>query len=243
MPGATAGYTAVVAEAMHLTLANFGCSGATSASVLGFAGCSYPYGPPARAGAVSYAGVTQAAAAEAFIRSHRGHVGLITVTIGGNDILGCGGSAAPIPCFTEALGTIGRDVSTLVEQLRAAAGIDVPIVGLTYPDVLLGLWVFPPGAPKQSLATLSVSAFRDFINPALRDAYQKAGATFVDVTAASGAYTPLSRTTTLAPYGRIPLSVAQVCRLTWYCSKGNIHADDAGYRFIGQQIVAALRGS
>jgi len=122
-------------------------------------------------------------------------------------------------------------------RLRATAGPHVPIIGLTYPDVLLGLWVYPPGAANRGLATLSLTAFRGYLNPALSAAYAKAGAVFVDITGATGAYTPLTETTTLAPYGTIPVAVAQVCTLTWYCSQGSIHASTAGYTFIGQQIT------
>jgi lysophospholipase L1-like esterase len=238
-PGATSGYTAVVAADTHLTLANFGCAGATSASIEHTPGCSAPYGPPAAAGAVAYPGTTQAAAAEAFIRAHHGHVGLVTVTIGGNDITRCATNTAPVPCFTAAIGAIQRDVADLASALRSAAGPQVPIVGLTYPDVLLGLWVYPPGAPNQSLATLSVSAFKSYVNPALSSAYTQATGIFVDVTAATGAYTALSDTTDMAPYGTIPTAVARVCQLTWYCSRGSIHANSDGYALIGRQIVQA----
>jgi hypothetical protein len=32
-----------------------------------------------------------------------------------------------------------------------------------------------------------------------------------------------------------------VCELTWYCSRGNIHANSLGYAFMGQQIARAYR--
>ena len=114
----------------------------------------------------------------------------------------------------------------------------MPIIGLTYPDMILGLWVYPPGKADHDLATLSVTAFRSLINPALKTAYTGAGGAFVDITAATDAYAPLTDMTALSPYGTIPKAVAEVCMLTWYCSLGNIHANTAGYTFIGQQIVA-----
>ena len=39
-PGATAGYTAYVAQQTHLKLVNFGCGGATTVSILHTNGCS-----------------------------------------------------------------------------------------------------------------------------------------------------------------------------------------------------------
>jgi lysophospholipase L1-like esterase len=238
-PEPTSGYTAVVATGTHSRLANFGCGGATTSSILTTDGCGPPYGPTARSGAVGYRGQSQAAAAEAFVRAHRGDVRLITVSIGGNDITDCVARPDPVTCVTTAVATIQRNVSTLAQGLRSAAGPAVPIIGLTYPDVVLGTWVYPPGAPDHGLASLSVVAFKSLINPALSAAYAEASATFVDVTAATGAYTPLARTTTLAPYGTVPVAVAQVCTLTWYCARGNIHATTAGYRSIGEQILRA----
>lgn len=239
-PGATSGYTGVVATSTRMTLANFGCGGATSTSILSGEGCRAPFGPSAATGAVAYPTRSQAAAAEAFVRAHRGHVGLVTVSIGGNDITTCAAQVDQIGCLATALSRIERNVATLVRGLRAAAGPGVPIIGLTYPDVLLGLWVYPPGSPDHAEASLSVTAFESYVNPALASAYANASATFVDVTAATGAYTPLTETTTVAPYGTIPVAVASVCDLTWFCAKGNIHATTAGYGVIGRQIVAAF---
>ena len=96
-----------------------------------------PHRDPTR---VSYAGQTQAAAADRFIAHHPGQIGLITVSIGGNDILGCAAAAILISCVTDALTGIEANLRQLLSGLRAAAGPAVPIVGLTYPDVFLGLY-------------------------------------------------------------------------------------------------------
>ncbi|MGH9092461.1 MAG: GDSL-type esterase/lipase family protein [Acidimicrobiales bacterium] len=239
--GATGGYTAVVASRTHLTLVNFGCGGATTTSILRTDGCTHPYGPPAATSRSSYPHQTQAAAAEAFLRAHRGHVGLVTVSIGGNDVTDCAKNADPVSCVGGATTEIKAHVSTLAKGLRAAAGTGVPILGLTYPDVILGEWVYPPSSPDTTLASLSVTAFKSLINPALRSAYATGGARFVDVTSHTAAYVPLTRTTALAPYGTIPVAVATVCKLTWYCKLGNIHATTTGYHLIGHEIVAAYR--
>ena len=237
--GSTPGYTVYVAKKTHLKLVNFGCGGATTTSIIASVGCPDPL--PHTAGAVLYPTTTQAAAAEAFLAAHRGHIGLITVSISGNDVTSCVGNPNPVACVGAATKGISTNVTALVTALRTAAGPGVPLIGLTYPDVVLGSYVYPsrtPTASGVSLAKLSVVAFKDLINPTLTKAYAAAAGRLVDVTAASGAYTSLSRTVRLPPYGRIPVPVASVCRLTWFCAQGNIHATTRGYTFIGRLVVA-----
>lgn len=219
----------------RLKLVNFGCGGATSSSILqerltARARCKGP-------GAPRYTG-TQAGAAEAFLRRNRGKVGLITVSIGGNDITACVREPDPVPCVGRALPKVERNLATLLSRLRRAAGPKVRIVGITYPDVILGQWV-GEGA-NQDLAKLSVVAFRSLINPALKKRYEAAGGRFVDVTRATGAYTPLEQTVDVPPYGTIPAAVADVCRLSYYCSDRDIHATTAGYQIIAELIANTL---
>lgn len=237
--GATTGYAGYVAKKTHLTLANFGCGGATTTSIIDTVGC--PDLLPHTAGAHLYPATTQAAAAEAFITAHRGHIGLITASIGGNDVTACAAQANPLPCVSTAVTSIDQNVTTLATGLRAAAGPKVSLIGLTYPDVFLGTYVYPTlpaTAPRMALASASVVAFKSLINPALAKAYAAAGGAFVDVTAATGAYTPLTTTVTVAPYGTIPRAVARVCTLTWFCAVGNIHATNGGYTLIGKLVTA-----
>ena len=236
--GATPGYTAVVARATHLTLVNFGCGGATTTSLISSIGC--PNVLPHTAGAVSYPTTTQAAAAEAFLTAHRGHIGLITVSISGDDVTACATQPNPISCVSNAVASITKNVTSLATALRSAAGPGIPLIGLTYPDVILGAYVYPkqpPPAGAVSLAKLSVVAFKSLINPALAKAYAAANGSLVDVTKATGAYIPLTETTRDSPYGTVPVAVANVCSLTWFCAKGNIHATTKGYTLIGRLVV------
>jgi lysophospholipase L1-like esterase len=237
--GSTPGYTAVVAKATRMTLVNFGCAGATTTSLIATIGC--PGVLPHTAGGATYPTTTQAAAAEAFLSAHRGHIGLVTVSIGGNDVTACATYPNPISCVSTAVTAITKNVSSLAVALRAAAGPGVPLIGLTYPDVILGGYVYPkqpPSAPLLSVAKLSVVAFKSLINPALTKAYATAQGSLVDVTKATGAYVPLTKTVHYRPYGTIPAAVASVCTLTWYCAQGNIHAKTKGYTLIGKLVVA-----
>lgn len=241
--GSTNGFTVPVTKKEKLTLENFGCGGATTSSIVNYTGncvvapTGGQYGPPAATDPGAHkSGNSQSQDAIAFIGAHKGSIALITVSIGGNDVTACAQASDPVSCVSAAVSAIQANVTSLASQLATAAGAGVPIIGLTYPDVILGDWVFPSGSPNQTLATESVTAFKSLINPALSNAYTSAGGAFIDVTSDTGAYTPLTTLTTLKPYGKIPKAVAEVCQLTWYCALGNIHANTKGYNLIATLI-------
>jgi lysophospholipase L1-like esterase len=181
------------------------------------------------------------AAAINFITAHKGHIGLITVSIGGNDVVPCVRATNPITCVSTALPTIKTNLSSIASQLRSAAGGTVPIIGSTYPDVILGAYVYPTNpapAATVKLANLSVLLFKYALNPALSQSYSTANGVLVDVTKATGAYTSLKHTVPTQAYGTIPVPVASVCTFAWFCAKGDIHPKNAGYLVIGKLIVA-----
>jgi lysophospholipase L1-like esterase len=219
-----------------LKVVNFGCGGATTKSLLKQKGCKKKaLGPDA----TPYPKTTQLKAAEKFLKQNRKNVKLVTVSISGNDVTKCAKVAiADVgTCVNEALTGINSNLSVTLKRLRKAAGPKTKIVGITYPDVILGGWVRPGG---RDLAEPSVVVFNSLINPALKKQYEAVKGAFVDVTAATGAYTPLDQLTTLDPYGPIPKAVAEVCKLTWYCEKGDIHANKAGYRVIANLVARQL---
>ncbi len=220
----------------HLTLVNYGCGGATTVSLVKQIGCKpQALGP----GGITYSGKTQAAAALAFIAAHKADVALVTVSIGGNDITSCAKAKDVTGCLTDALKNVKTNLTGFLRDLRSAAGSNVRIVGITYPDVILGDYVSSK-ASERALAPISVAAFKSLINPALRAAYQSVNATFVDVTTATGAYIPFSQTTQFAPYGKVPVAVAKVCRLTYFCQFQDIHPRDDGYQLIADLIKKTL---
>ena len=222
-------------SAHPLELYNVGCAGATTTSLVSSKGCpAQALGP----GATPY-DQTQLEAAEAFLRAHPGAVALITVSIGGNDVTKCASDPNVAGCVGGALSSINANLPVIVQRLRAAAGPATLIVGTTYPDVILGAWV-NGGANGQQLATLSVTAFQSLINPALSNAYTSVQGQFVDVTAATGAYGPLTDLTDLPPYGSIPVPVAKVCELTHFCEQQDIHPNDAGYKVIADLVYGAF---
>ena len=246
---ATPGYTAYVAKKLKMQLENFGCAGATTTSIVSFIGCASPFGPPAGSDAASYPTSTQEQATLDFIAAHPGSVDLITISIGGNDIIPCAVAANPVTCIESADATIDGNLTSLVDSLSSAlssAGdTNAQIIGQSYLDTFLGSYVNPGGAAGQSLALLSQLAFDDYSNPTLQPIYtSETGGSFLDVATApykkatSGVNTPLTILQELAPYGRIPVSVREICELTYQCSELNGHPDDKGYTFIGKLVVA-----
>ena len=220
----------------QLKLVIYGCSGVTTDGLLTQVGCLKLLEGP---GAPLYPNQTQSQAALAFIRAHRAKVGLVTVSIGGNDVANCRRSADLTGCIRSRLPALKANLTTFLSQLRAATGPNVLIVGTTYPDVLLGgdLSTEPL---SRALAPESVAAFFYLLNPTLKAGYAAIHATFVDVTAATGAYLPSSQTTMLAPYGTIPVAVAKVCQLTYFCELNDIHPRNNGYQLIAQLIARVL---
>ncbi|TQM85531.1 lysophospholipase L1-like esterase [Saccharothrix saharensis] len=231
--GSQNGFAYLVAERSDLRLINLACSGATSTQLRTAPGC-----PPAARGpdAPDLAGRTQLDAAVQTLREHRGRVGLVTVVIGGNDLAPCAGARDPLTCASEAVATTRAILAAALPVLREAAG-DAPVVGLTYPDVFLGAWVSPAFPNGQDLARLSVSLFRDFFNAALKAEYGKVGADFVDITAATGGYDPLTETTQDPAYGPIPTPVAKVCALTYFCEQTDVHPTPAGHEAIADAVL------
>jgi len=227
------GFAYLVAEQSGLRLINVACNGATSAGLRDQPGCS----PANRApDAPDPAGRTQLDAAVQALREHQGRVGLVTVVIGGNDLTPCVPARDLLTCTSEAVAGIQANLAAILPVLREAAG-DAPIVGLTYPDVFLGAWVAPDFPDREDLARQSVPLFRQFFNTVLEAEYDKIDATFVDVTAATGAYGPLTETTQDPEYGPIPAPVAKVCALTYFCEHTDVHPTPAGHQAIAAAVL------
>jgi lysophospholipase L1-like esterase len=219
-------------------LVNLGCGGATTDSMLTKIDCPQPARAPGGGG---YPGKTQTAAAVDFIKQHKGRVGLVTISISGNDITPCIPAADQLGCIVTKMRTVRANLGKIVKRVRAAGGKKMRIVGSTYPDVVLGAWVRPVpfGEGRFTLATNSLTAFRSYVNPGLKKTYSSVGGSFVDVTTATGAYGSFGTVPT-KQYGRIPEPVAKVCKLTYFCASLGIHMTTPGYHIIAQLEAATL---
>ena len=228
----------VKSRGYNLKVVNFACAGATTTSLLQQVGCpKAALGPDSR----PYPTDTQIGAATKFIKANRSKIALITVSISGNDVTACArGAADPVTCVAAATTGVNTNVTAAAKALRAAAGPKVKIVGTTYPDVVLGAWVNPGTDAAKSLAGLSIIAFKSLINPALTKAYAAGNGSLVDVTAATGAYGSMDVFNTLAPYGSIPKPVADVCKISFYCDKTDIHLTTKGYGIIAKLVAGQM---
>jgi len=222
-----------------LSLVNLGCGGATTTSMLTASpvGCA----PQALApGATNYPNKSQLQAAVDYIKAHPHQVKVVTISIGGNDVDGCPLKPDPTGCVKQNMPPATVNLTKIVKALRAAGGKDMRIIGSTYPDVELGLWVKPALPNSLALVTGSLSAFQDDINPGLKKAYDSVGASFVDVTTATGAFGPFVSTND-PTFGMIPVPVAKVCALTYFCDGTfNIHMTTAGYHVIADLEAKTL---
>ena len=229
-----------------LRLVNLGCGGETTVTMItGRAECNEevrPYGTTKRVKA-------QLPYAVPYLRAHRDRVAFVTVILGGDDVQECarrGDLGAILTCVNEGLQAIKQHLPVVVKALRKAAGPKAIIIASTYADVVLGQYISNP-QQGQSLAQASVSVFRQQLNPLLKKIYAKQRIGFVDTTSAFGTYIPFSQTTTLAPYGTIPVAVANICKLTWYCApraRGpDIHLRPAGYRKLAGLVFRAVKAA
>ena len=225
------------ARGYDLQVANFACGGATSASLLTKAGCD---GRKTQVqGERPYADETQLEAATRFIVANRGRVGLVTVSVGLNDLRACLKAPELLGCTGEAASAMRANVSEAARALREAAGPDVPIVGVGYPNVYLGSWLRPGGGRGHERTREMQAALRNQVNPALRTAYRAGQGSFADATKASGGYGSLESRVP-GPAGAVPAPVASICRLSWFCSEADIHLNRAGYRLVARTVVAQL---
>ncbi len=169
---------------------------------------------------------SQLATALEYLLSH--DVGLITITIGANDIFLCP-DLSPA-CLNDALIGVAINLrATILPQLMAAAP-GVPIVAMNYYNPNLALYFGPNGeALAQATNDLVTLA-----NQVLADSYGAYDVPVVDVANAFGIYDDRENV--------IPRNVMLNCRYTLMCDRVNgqltlsetadIHPSDIGYRRI-----------
>jgi lysophospholipase L1-like esterase len=154
---------------------------------------------------------SQLTAALSFLRAHAGKVSPITVTLWGNDLpLPLSQNAKRAP---QAIRSFGKRFSSILRQLRAAAPSAEFIVS--------GAW-----NPEADRLTQSEALYRSV------DAAIRRSATALRVRIAD-MFTALDGT------GSAKAQKARLCSLTFYCSKGDPHPTDAGYRVMAAAFMTA----
>ena len=222
-------YATLEANDPKLELVKLGCGGESTVSMR--YGSQPPTavlscGTPRYYKNVLYPKGTQLAEAVSFLKAHKGKVSLVTIAIGANDLSRFDDHGHLVDCLFEPAGCTNqteRSVENLTEilaDLRAAAGSDVPIVGMSYYDVFAPLCVSGP-------ALLFVCSRVDAANAALENTYAQAGAAVADVAGAFG-------------NDNLGNAALHVCAWTWFCSRGDVHANTVGYGVIAQAFEQAI---
>jgi lysophospholipase L1-like esterase len=211
-----------------LRLIDLGCPGETTATMI-------------HGGICSYRGGSQLGAAVRFLRTHRGHVSLITLDIGANDPDSCIRHPSLIkvmPCLGKSVMGASANLTTIMTALRPAAG-HARIIGMNYYLPELAEW--RNGFVGQALARVAELAAVSY-NDVLTGVYQRSGARIANV---FGAFhtTDFANDVTVPGYGRLPRNVAAICQWTWQCAEPprgpNQHANQAGYAVIARAFLLA----
>jgi lysophospholipase L1-like esterase len=153
---------------------------------------------------------SQLKAAEAFLRAHPGKVSPITVTLWGAEL-------APLSSkgkrARSAIASFATRFDAILRQLRAAAP--------TADIIVSGAW--NPEADRLA----QVEPLYRSVDAAIKQAATASRARVANMFAA------------LNGTGTVKIQQARLCRLTFYCSKGDPHPTDAGYRAMAQAFMAA----
>jgi lysophospholipase L1-like esterase len=225
------GYPDLIFADLHpaqpdLQLVKLGCSGETTLTFLAGGLCSYD------------AFHSQLETAVAFLLAHRGDVRLVTINLGGNDIGGCADlSGIDYKCVEQSTDRVRIKLSIAMAAIRAAAGSQVPIIGMNFYDPLLAFALF--GAPDIAQASIPVTVG---INDMLEQVYGSVRASTADVESAF--QTLVTTPVTVPGLGEIPLNLARICQYTFMCVPPpvgpNTHPTNDGYRTIADAFEAEL---
>ncbi|MGA2521222.1 MAG: SGNH/GDSL hydrolase family protein [Acidimicrobiales bacterium] len=182
------------------------CSGETTTSMLSGPTCApEPYS-------------SQMQEALAFLHQYGSGTSLITIDIGGNDVVNCVTSTGiDQQCVTGAVATMETNLTSILTQLRQAAP-GVPIIGMNYFDPFLGDWLAGGAAQTEALATVPALST---LNSDLAQVYSQFNVPVADVFDAF----QTSDTTDMvsSPWGTVPVAVDNAC--TWLdivCTAGQL---------------------
>ena len=153
---------------------------------------------------------SQLAAAEAFLRAHPGQVSPITVTLWGAELAPLSQKGKRAPA---AIAAFASRFGSILKRLRSAAP--------TAEIIVTGAW--NPEADRLA----KVDALYRSVDRAIARAAAAARARVANVSSA------------LNGTGTVKSQQARLCRLTYYCSKGDPHPTDAGYRAMADAFLAA----
>ncbi len=210
-------------EGPELTVENLGCSGETTGTLLEGGKCAFEEG-------------SQLAQAEAWLEQNAGDVRLVTVDIGGNDLLRCATRQLTVDqaCVERGVRNVSRNLPEALERLRTAAGDDVPLLVLGYYNPWLAAGYLDEGRDQLAAAADAFTRLDD----AIEEAATGAGATYVPL---DEAFALDDETPTTFGGREVPRNVAQVCALTYTCTAGDIHLTEEGAATVARVLADAAQ--
>lgn len=226
-------FDAAETQPRDLKHTSLGCPGETLDSLVNGGTCLYIAG-------------SQLDAAVDFLTDNMGNVHLVTIDMGANDFRNAGcitTTTVDLTCVNAVSMQIATDLAAVLTTLRNAAGPDTSIVGMNYYNPYLASWLVD--AAGQALAIESAQA-GIVLNDFLSTTYATAGMPMADVAAAfqSDDFTTIVPSTQPPPNNLLPLSVANICDLTYMCDPDpvgpDIHANAAGYSRIAETLALVL---
>jgi lysophospholipase L1-like esterase len=209
-----------------LQLENLGCSGDSSTRMIHGGLCQ------------NYTTGTQLGDAEAFLASHKGEVKFVTIDIGGDDVNGCAPTGTiNETCVQKGLQSLETNMPIILGKLRAAGG-NVDIVGMTYYDPWLALYLNGPSGIQE--AKLSLALVHQ-LNSELRSSFKEY---HVRVAAVQKTFNSWDTALTGSFNGRtLPQDVANICNWTHVCDPTNAtdHTNDTGHALIAAAFKTRLQ--
>jgi lysophospholipase L1-like esterase len=153
---------------------------------------------------------SQLEAALSFVRAHPGHVSPITLALWGNDLLPLSQKGKRAP---RAIASVASRLKSILVRLRAGAP--------TAEIIVTGAW-----NPEVDQLKRAEPLYRSLDAAIARDA----AASRARVAKAFPAFNPP---------GSLRKQRARLCALTFFCTKGDPHPTDAGYRALAGAFIAA----
>lgn len=218
-------FTALQLGNPDLHLIKFGCPGETTQTMI-------------KGGICTYTAHTQLAQAARFLKNHPGHVQLVTIDIGANDLNPCvvlTDVTKIVECLNKVIPKAIKNLTTIMGTLRAASSAPVNIIGMNYYDPELAGWLKGTKAAK-ALAQDSVALLKSF-NGDLTQVYSAFKAPVADVFTAFHT-ADFKQMVTIPAFGSVPRDVGFICSYTWQCSPFlDEHANRLGYAVIASAFM------
>jgi hypothetical protein len=204
-----------------LQLEKLGCPGETTITMVNGGFCTYSLG-------------SQLAQAVSFLSTH--HVTLVTIDIGGDNIVRCFTlTSIDQSCLATRSSITFSQLPSILAKLQRAAP-NVPIYAMNYYDPFLRDWL--EGSTGQVLARQSEQDIQSF-NSSLDGIYANAG---VPVANVQNAFQTTNFS--FAAQSTLPQNVSSLCHFTWMCGPGpgtpSVHANDARYSLIAATFESVI---